>query len=108
MGRHDNADLTGLDINELGYDTIYVNEKGDLGNVDDHCAKAIVNQTDGATRYFIRYGNDSLYNPDTMTPREKQKILWKMKKVNETVYDLYTRYLKTRTKGLLLNAERRM
>lgn len=108
MGRHENEDLSGLDINELTYSTYYVNEKGGDGNEHDHCAKKVLNLNDGTNRYFVLYGNDSLYNPDTMTAREKQKILWKMKKVNLTVYDLYIRYLRTRTKGLLLNAERRM
>lgn len=108
MGRHDNEDLSGLDINELGYDTNYIDEKGGVGDEDNHCAKAIINQNDGTTRYFILCGDTRLYNPDIMTAREKQKILWRMKKVSLIVYDLYTRYLKTRTKGLLLNAERRM
>lgn len=108
MGRHENEDLSGLDINELGYKTDYINEKGVDGFVDNICAKTITNLNDGTIRYYVLCGDTRLYNPDTMTAREKLKILWKMKKVSLTVYDLYVRYLKTRTKGLLLNAERRM
>ncbi len=108
MSRWEHEDLGDLDINELDYETDYINEQGGLGTEDSHCAKALTNENDGTIRYYVLCGDTRLYNPNTMTKREKQKIIWKMKKVSLTVYDLYTRYLRTRTKGLLLNAERRM
>ncbi len=108
MSRWEHEDLKGLDVDEFHYETTYVNETGGVGTEDDHCAKLISNLDDKTMRYYVLCGDGKLYNPNTMTAREKLKILWKMRKVDETVYDLYTRYLKTRTRGLLLNAERRM
>ena len=107
MSRWEHEDLKDLDVEEFHYETVYVNKTGGVGSDEDHCAKIITNIDTGTVRSYVLCGDERLYNPSIMTKREKSKVSWKMRKVSATVYDLYTRYLKTRTKGLLLNAERR-
>lgn len=109
MSRHEHDDVSGLNLPApKRYDTDYINEDGKTLNEESKntCAK-MVNTSSGGKRYFVKLTGSTLYDPmmrhDLSYIRSRN---WILRSTNKKCFELYVRYLSTRRKTLLHNAER--
>lgn len=78
--------------------------------MEDVCAKEVVNETVETSRFFIKRGPDGVFNPLTlderMHNRYTKKGLYKWCLVNRQAFDLYLQFLRTGKNQFLHQSER--
>lgn len=85
--------------------TIYYGLGGAECEAKDALAK-VVTTTNGNTNRYVSCGKGRLNNVYDNNPHDHHKTKWVLRKVNEESFNLYLRFLKTKSSKFLLNAER--
>lgn len=101
MSRHENEDLTELEIpqDEITEKTYSV--KSEI------CAKSVFFSRTKTTKLFVLCNGGRLFNPNmTNDTRYKKRSDWKMKRVNKSIFNAYLRFLKEKKEIYLHQAER--
>ena len=71
-------------------------------------AKQVVNEKTGNSTFFVKTGRGRLFDPWGTYATKTNSIEFPLKKVSETVYRNYMKYLETRNGRFLTTAERCM
>lgn len=109
MARNEHEDVSNLNLpSEKPYTTFYLDIDGNahLIQIDDYCAK-YTETSNGNKRYWIKTYGSSLFNSENSSDLNYNRRLdWKFKNVNKNCFELYERFLKTKSKVYLHQAER--
>ena len=70
------------------------------------CSKEVYNTDTKLSSYYILCAGGQMYDPTNTDARYKKRNTWKFRKVNKTTYNSYTKFLTTRHKTFLYQAER--
>lgn len=101
MSRYENENLEGLNLpdpDNKTYDDVVCN------NV--LCARVITNSNTRMTTYHILCAGGQLYDPYNIDIRYKTRNPWKMRRVRRSAFELYFKFIDTRHKTFLHQAER--
>lgn len=104
MARNENEYV----VDPVVYHYEYFNVNGEQVPEENEevCAKSVFNQHTGTLRFFVKFGDNRIYNPLNVTKREAKTIPWKWKKVTPKAFNLYLAFLETRIKRFIVQAER--
>lgn len=123
MGRHENEDLSHLDLPDPHQvDTLYYLENQAVLNDDEFnellnvcaqeqrmapvvCAKYISNPTTGMLTFYVLCAGSNLYDPHNKG-RLRVRSPWKFRRTTRTTFDLYAKFLRTNHRSFLYQAER--
>lgn len=115
MARHENEDLTGLDIPENNKVKIIYYLRGgmtvaDIDGLKDReiCAYERVSEVDETiASYYIRCTGSRVYNPyGDADPRYFSRRTWVWRRVDARTFNMYEKFLLTRRTRYLKDAER--
>jgi len=109
MKRHDNEDLTGMDIPAPPYRSETYFGKGGNSVADENSAFSKITTVGKWDVYFIWFWRGVLFDPYNGTDilRRSQETQAKFKKVDKETFELYMRYLKTKNMLYLTRARRK-
>ena len=102
MSRHENDDISSLDIPE--------NKKIEMNLEIDGiiCAKTIYFKHTDREQLFVLCNGAQLFNPLKRYDLRYTKKTWKMRRVNKTIFDYYYQFLNTKRETFLRYAEREL
>ncbi len=94
----------------MEYKTEYYDEDGNItDNIEDKaCAKSLTNLETNKTRYYALSFSGYLYNPLEYEKRKRKLNPIKFVQLTEVAFLLYLRFLRSKNKGSLLQAQREL
>lgn len=111
MARNENENLSGLNIPDTDdIATVFIGKSGVLCDQKDSVAKYCTIQNKENNRsvinYYIKYGRGMLFDPYGMDMNKINSYNFQYKKVDESIYNKYLEYLKSRREVFLTQAQR--
>lgn len=70
------------------------------------CGKQITNTDTNMTTFFLLCSGSQIFDPSSRDVRYRTRNRWKFRRVNKSIYELYTKFLSTNHKTFLYQAER--
>jgi hypothetical protein len=111
MARNENENLDGLIIPDADHiEVTYVDKTGNECVERDAVAKIsqLHNKEDNRliNNYYVKYGRGLIFDPYGMDMNKSNAYNFQFKKVDESIYNSYVDYLKTRREIFLTSARR--
>lgn len=110
MSRNENDNTDHISVpNTTPVVTVYDKEgKQNSDNTGWVCAQSIYHPVKNLTQYYVLYGGNQLYNPESAKSdvTYHKRLIWKLKSVSARVFNQYVMFLETKKNLFLRNAER--
>ncbi len=101
MGRNENEDVSSLDLPDP-----ITHEISERTESNVACARISLNPTTKMVSYYVLCSGGQVFDPNNTDTRYRSRNRGKMKRVKKTMFDLYIKFLDTKHKTYLYQAER--
>lgn len=101
MARYENEDVSGLDLPDPENKTC-----NDIVCNNLICAREVYNSNTRMTTYHVLCAGGLMFDPYNIDIRYKTRNQWKLRRVRKSTFDLYQKFISTRHKTFLHQAER--